>query len=202
VRDPEATLDPAAVDPDPLVQLQRWLDEEAAEAADSVAMLAVALATATPDGAPSVRYVLLRGVAPDGLCFFTNRDSRKGRELAANARASMALYWPRLGRQVRADGSVEQLGDDESAAYFRTRPVASRHAAWASRQSDVVRDRADLERAFADAAARYGEDVPLPPFWGATAWCHTRSSCGRTGAAGSTIASAIDARTATRRVVG
>ena len=166
VRDAEPTLDPADVDRDPFVQLGRWLDEEAAAAADPVVMLAAALATATPDGGPSVRYVLLRGVEPDGLRFFTNRESRKGRELAANPRASMALYWPRLGRQVRADGVVEQLDDGDSAAYFRTRPVGSRHAAWASPQSQVVPDRATFERAFAEAAARFGEDVPLPPFWG------------------------------------
>ncbi len=166
VRDAEPTLDPADVDRDPFVQLGRWLDEEAAEAADPVAMLAVALATATRDGAPSVRYVLLRGIAADGLRFFTNRDSRKGHELAANPRGSLALYWPRLGRQVRADGIVEQLDDDDSAAYFRNRPVGSRHAAWASPQSRVVPNRAALERAFAEAAERFGEDVPLPPFWG------------------------------------
>ncbi len=166
MRDREPTLDPADVDRDPFVQLARWLDEEAAEAADPVAALVVALATATPDGAPSVRYVHLRGVAADGLRFFTNRDSRKGRELTANPRASMAFYWPRLDRQVRADGIVEQLDDADSAAYFVTRPVGSRLAAWASPQSEVVPDRATLERAFADAAARFGDDVPRPPFWG------------------------------------
>lgn len=163
----EPTLDVGDVDPDPFVQLQRWLDEELDAGTDPVAALAAALATATPDGTPSVRFVLLRDVSADGLRFYTNRQSQKGRELAANPRASIALYWPRLGRQVRADGSAEPLSDAESAAYFATRPAGSRYAAWVSPQSTVVPDREVLERRFEETAARFAtEDVPLPPWWG------------------------------------
>jgi pyridoxamine 5'-phosphate oxidase len=128
---------------------------------------AMALATASPDGVPSVRIVLLKGIDDRGIQFFTNYESRKGRELAANPRAAVALYWQPLQRQLRLEGSVERLTPAESDAYFGSRPRGSRLGAWASRQGRVLAGRHELEAALAAAAARYpGEDVPRPEYWG------------------------------------
>ena len=128
---------------------------------------AMTLATADANGQPSARMVLLRGHDERGFVFFTNKDSRKGRELRANPRAALVLHWWEIGRQVRIEGRVEEVGTAESAAYWRTRPHASRIAAWASPQSSVIRDRAELDSLFAEAAGEHGEDdIPLPPFWG------------------------------------
>lgn len=125
------------------------------------------LATATRDGRPSARVVLLRGLDERGVVFFTNRRSRKGLELEENPRAALVLHWPELGRQVRVEGDVERVSDDESQAYWKTRPRPSRIAAWASPQSRPVADRAELERLYASLEARFGEgEVPLPDFWG------------------------------------
>src|SRR5262245_32068447 len=121
------------------------------------------LATATPDGRPSARMVLLKGADERGFAFYTNRESRKGRELAANARAALVLYWQELGRQVRVEGRVEVVGGEESAAYWATRPRGSRLSAAGSPQSDVVPSRAWLEERVAEVA---GTDPPLPPHWG------------------------------------
>jgi pyridoxamine 5'-phosphate oxidase len=159
-------LEPHDLDADPLRQAQLWLED--AEAADLLQPRAMAVATATPDGAPSVRTVLLRGLDARGFVFFTNRESRKGEELAANPRAAIALYWDRLERQLRAEGRVELVDRAESEAYYATRPPGSRIAALASPQSRVVHDRAALDNLFADAAARFATDdeIPLPEFWG------------------------------------
>lgn len=127
---------------------------------------AMALATATPDGRPSVRMVLLKSADEHGFAFFTNYESRKGGELAANPHAALLFHWQPLGRQIRVEGGVERLPTEESDAYFRTRPLGSRHAAWASPQSRPLDSRAELEELNADAAERFGEDVPLPPHWG------------------------------------
>jgi pyridoxamine 5'-phosphate oxidase len=145
-------------DDDPLRQLRTWLAEEPLEA--------VALATATPDGAPSVRMVLLKGADDRGLIFFTGYESRKGQELAANPRAAVLLYWPALGRQVRVEGAVERIDPVESDAYWATRPPGSRVSAAASPQSRVVADRAELERLVADVRERHGDDPPRPAAWG------------------------------------
>lgn len=150
---------------DPLVALQAWLED--ARAALPGRWNAMTLATAASDGTPSARIVLLRGIDERGLTFFTNRTSRKVRELEMNPRAAVVLHWWELGRQVRIEGLVERVSDEESDAYWRSRPRASRIAAWASRQSHPLRDRDELEAAFAEQEARFGEgDVPLPPFWG------------------------------------
>jgi pyridoxamine 5'-phosphate oxidase len=126
-----------------------------------------ALATADARGRPSVRIVLVKGVEPRGLSFFTNRDSRKGRELAENPWAALCLHWPALSEQARAEGPVTALSDAESDAYFATRPRASQLGAWASRQSQPVASRADLEAALAEAERRFaGGPVPRPPRWG------------------------------------
>jgi pyridoxamine 5'-phosphate oxidase len=127
---------------------------------------AMALATAGADGAPDVRIVLLRGYGADGFCFFTNYESAKGRELAENPRAALCFYWAELERQVRVSGPVEKLSREQSAAYFTTRPRGHQLGAWASRQSEVVDSREVLERALAEAEARYPGEVPLPEFWG------------------------------------
>jgi pyridoxamine 5'-phosphate oxidase len=155
----------ADVDGDALRQCRRWLDE--ADAAGLLQPRAMALATASPDGEPSVRMLLLRGFDERGFVFFTSRESQKGDELAANPRAALCFYWDRLERQLRAQGPVEPLSEVESAAYFATRPRGSRLAAWASPQSRVVPDRAWLDARFAETAERFPtDDVPLPAFWG------------------------------------
>jgi pyridoxamine 5'-phosphate oxidase len=157
--------DAADLLPDPLAQVARWLDE--ARAAGLELPEAMTLATADAEGRPSARTVLLKGVDADGFRFFTNTESRKAGDLAANPRAALVFHWalePR--RQVTVAGTVEPLPREESEAYYRTRPLGSRLGAWASRQSTVVPGREALERAFAEAEAAYGDDPPLPPWWG------------------------------------
>jgi pyridoxamine 5'-phosphate oxidase len=157
-------MDERDLGPDPIAELQKWLVE--ARAASPLAE-ATTLATATRDGRPSARVVLLRGVDERGLTFFTNRDSRKGRELRDNPHAALVLHWWELGRQVRVEGAVEEIDRGESEAYWRTRPRESRIAAWASEQSRPLAERAALDAAYAEADARFpGDDVPLPPHWG------------------------------------
>ena len=132
--------------------------------ADSTAMI---LATADGQAHPSARTVLLKGIDERGFSFFTNYDSRKGRELEENPRAALVFFWPVLERQVLVSGRVSRLPAAESDKYFRSRPRGSRIAAWASRQSSVVENRQQLELQWAEAAARFeGDDVPMPPYWG------------------------------------
>ena len=161
---PDRTLDERALDQDPFAQFRRWLRD--AEDAGIPLAEATTLATAAPDGAPSARVVLLKGADARGFVFFTNRESRKARELAANARAALVFYWNALGRQVRVEGAVEEVADDEADAYFRTRPRGSRIGAWASPQSAVISGRGELEKRMGELERRYAEDVPRPPFWG------------------------------------
>ncbi|HSE82836.1 MAG TPA: pyridoxamine 5'-phosphate oxidase [Gaiellaceae bacterium] len=151
--------------PDPLAQFARWLED--ARAGGVELPEAMTLATADKAGRPSARMVLLKSVDEDGFRFFTNTESRKARELAENPDAALVFHWPLdPRRQVTVSGTVEPLPRDESEAYFRTRPLGSRLGAWASRQTEVVPDRDALERAFAEAQAAYGDDPPLPPWWG------------------------------------
>jgi len=158
-------VDERDLDRDPLRQFQTWFGE-AAEAGVEVPE-AMALATATPDGRPSARMVLLKAADERGFAFHTNYESRKGEELAANPRAALLFHWRPAGRQVRVEGPVERVPAEESEAYFRTRPTGSRLAAWASPQSRPLPARAELDRLYEDAAARFpGEEVPLPPYWG------------------------------------
>ncbi|RUL89239.1 pyridoxamine 5'-phosphate oxidase [Tautonia sociabilis] len=152
------------VDRDPIRQFASWFsDAERAGLADPHAM---ALATCSPEGRPSARVVLLRGVDARGFRFFTNYRSRKGRELEANPFASLLFHWPELERQVRIEGRVDRLPEEESDAYFRSRPTETKLGAWASDQSEVVADRRVLEDRLRDAAERFGDDVPRPPHWG------------------------------------
>jgi pyridoxamine 5'-phosphate oxidase len=150
---------------DPLRLFQEWF--EAAGKAGVRFPETMTLATATLDGAPSARMVLLKGADGDGFVFFTGYESRKGEELEANPRAALVFYWQPLGRQVRVEGTVEHVPEEESAAYFASRPRGSRLAAWASRQSRPLGSRDELEQRYAELEREYdGRDVPLPPHWG------------------------------------
>jgi pyridoxamine 5'-phosphate oxidase len=151
------------LDPNPLGQLERWFDEARAAVR---APEAVALATATPDGAPSLRMVLLKGFDESGLVFHTSYSSRKGRELDANPHAALLLHWDPLGRQVRVEGRVERLPPADSDAYFATRPRGAQLAAAASRQSEVLANRDELERRVAQLDAEFPAEVPRPEHWG------------------------------------
>jgi pyridoxamine 5'-phosphate oxidase len=158
-------LTEADVGPEPMAQVMRWVDD--ARAAGVRDWDAMVVATAGTDCVPSARVVLLRGLDEQGFCFYTNYESRKGRELAESGHAALVLYWREQGRQVRAVGPVTQLVPEQSRAYWDHRPIASRLSAWASRQSEPVADRAALEHEVAEVAARFdGDDVPLPSFWG------------------------------------
>ena len=148
----------------PLEQFAAWFEEARAVVETPEA---AALATAALGGAPSLRMVLVKRADDRGFGFHTNLESRKGRELAANPRAALLFWWAPLGRQVRVEGRVERVPDAEAEAYFRTRPVGSRLAAWASPQSRPLASRAELERLYAEAAGRFAAgDVPLPTHWG------------------------------------
>ena len=157
-------MDEHDLDDDPIAQLQAWY----AEAREAVPQPdAMTLATADPDGRPSARIVLLRGIDGRGLAFFTNRTSRKGDELRENPRAAVVLHWWELGRQVRVEGAVEEIGEAESAAYWSSRPRTSQIAGWASPQSQPLTARSDLDARVAEAEAQFeGVEVPLPAFWG------------------------------------
>jgi pyridoxamine 5'-phosphate oxidase len=127
----------------------------------------VALATASADGRPSVRMVLLRGVDEAGFVFFTNFDSRKGRELDDNPRAALCFHWPALDEQIRVEGAVERVPDDEADVYFASRPRGSQLGAWASNQSAPLASRETLEQQYRDVEERFRDrDVTRPPFWG------------------------------------
>jgi pyridoxamine 5'-phosphate oxidase len=150
---------------DPIDRLRESLSR--AGAASSFDATAAALATVDPTGRPSVRIVLVKFVDVRGFAFFTNRESRKGRELAANPRAALCFHWPAIGEQVRVEGEVSLLGDDESDGYFAARPRESQIGAWASRQSMPLESREALEAAVRVCEARFaGRAVPRPPFWG------------------------------------
>ncbi len=152
------------LDPDPLRQFERWY-EEAGRVVEFPE--AVALATATADGSPSVRMLLAKGFDERGFKFHTGHVSRKGRELAENARGALLFYWAPPGRQVRIEGPVTRVPDEESEEYFRTRPRDGQIAAWASSQSEVIASRDELDSRVAELEREFeGRDVPLPPHWG------------------------------------
>jgi pyridoxamine 5'-phosphate oxidase len=150
---------------DPLAQLERWLAE--ALAAGVYEANAMTLATVSPEGVPSARIVLVKGIDARGVTFFTNYDSDKGRAIAAHPRVALAIHWRELERQVRLEGDAAPVTREESEAYFASRPRGSQLGAWASKQSEVVASRAELDRALAEAEARFaGQVVPCPPHWG------------------------------------
>ncbi|MBL8233563.1 MAG: pyridoxamine 5'-phosphate oxidase [Bryobacterales bacterium] len=160
------TLDETSVDPDPVRQFEEWL--AAAMKAGIKEPTAMALATASPDGVPSCRMVLLKGVDASGFQFFTNYESRKGRELSSNPHAALVFFWAELERQVRITGTVSRISREESEAYFQTRPLRSRLGALASRQSWMLGSREELERGMAALEAEFqdGAQVPMPDDWG------------------------------------
>jgi pyridoxamine 5'-phosphate oxidase len=161
----------ADVDADPVVQFGRWFEQ--AEQSGLLEPHAMTLATATPDGRPSARMVLLRGFDERGFCFYTNYESRKAAELAANPRAALVFWWGELERQVRIEGRVERTSRAESEAYFASRPPGSQLSAAASPQSRVIADRAVLERRVAELATAVPDGhVPLPDFWGGYRLAH------------------------------
>jgi pyridoxamine 5'-phosphate oxidase len=150
---------------DPLRQFGAWF--AAALAAEIRDVNAMSLATATPDGKPSVRIVLLKGFDERGFAFFTNYDSEKARELEANPSAALAFYWAQLERQVRISGAVERTSREDSAAYFHSRPIGSQLGAWASKQSEVIDARQVLDARMMEMTERFENgDIPLPPHWG------------------------------------
>ena len=157
-------LNKSDVDRNPIKQFAKWYHE--ATAFGIAETDAMTLATATKDGRPSARIVLLKDFDDRGFVFFTNYESRKAKELAENPRACLVAYWLPVKRQVRIEGFVEQISETESEAYFQTRPLGSRIGAWASNQSEVVENRDALEQRYVDLSERYGEDVPRPPNWG------------------------------------
>ncbi len=151
--------------PDPFALFDRWYRE--AREAGLYLPESMALATATADGRPSVRQVLLKAFDERGFVFYTNYDSRKGEEIAENPRAALAVHWPILQRQVRINGGVEKTTEEESHAYFSSRPRGSQVGAWASDQSSVLGGREELELRFGEVKERFaGGDIPLPAFWG------------------------------------
>jgi len=182
------SLDESDLDPDPFRQFDRWF-QQAVQARGGGSRLrafgigiykafqslmgakpadpnAIALATADKDGRPSVRMVLLKGADARGFIFFTNYESRKGRELAENPNAALVLHWADLERQICVRGAVSQLPRAESEAYFKSRPKGAQLAAWVSKQSTVVTGREFLERQMQTVTAKYRDDVPVPDYWG------------------------------------
>jgi pyridoxamine 5'-phosphate oxidase len=160
-----AELIESSIDDDPIKQFAKWYKE--AEAAGLKLPNAMTLATATKDGAPSARMVLLKGFDNEGFVFFTNYESRKGRELDENPRAALVFYWTEFDRQVRITGDIKKVSREESETYFHTRPVDSQLSAWASNQSRVISSREILEEKMRELMVQYeGGEVPLPPHWG------------------------------------
>ena len=150
-------------DPDPFHQFERWFRQARDFEADPTAC---ALATATPDGRPSNRMVLLKDVDARGFVFYTNYNSRKANELEQTGRASLLFYWPSVVRQVRIEGGIEKVSEAESDAYFATRPLESRWSVYASDQSSVIESRMALESRYELARNTYGETIPRPRWWG------------------------------------
>ena len=158
-------LNESEVSPDPFVQFGRWFAQllEVTRLEPN----AMTLATATADGRPSARIVLLKGFDERGFIFYTNYSSRKGGEIAANPWAALLFYWPELERQVRVEGVAAPIDADAVEAYFHSRPREAQLGAWASRQSEVVASRAELEASYQATEERFdGQDVPVPPTWG------------------------------------
>ena len=160
-----AGLTEAEADPDPIEQFRKWFDE--ALAADLHEPNAMTLATATPDGRPSARVVLLKGYDERGFVFYTSYEGRKSRELEENPRCALVFYWSELERQIRIEGRAGRVSEEESDAYYGSRPRGSRLSAWVSAQSCPVEDRGALEKRLWELEAEYeGREIPRPPFWG------------------------------------
>jgi pyridoxamine 5'-phosphate oxidase len=152
------------LDSDPIAQFKVWFEQ--ARSAQVPEVNAMTLATVDKDGQPSSRIVLLKGLDARGFSFFTNYESRKGRELAANAKAALTFFWPALERQICVRGACSRLNTAESADYFKSRPLGSRLSAWVSRQTEAVPNREWLEQKLVEIQNKYSTEVPLPPYWG------------------------------------
>jgi pyridoxamine 5'-phosphate oxidase len=159
-----AGLAEADADPDPLAQFDRWMQD--ALSAGVPLPNAMTLATVSSSGTPDARVVLLKGLERGAFVFFTNYESRKGRQLAARPEACLVFLWAELERQVRIEGRVEKIAAADSDEYYASRPLGARLSAWASRQSATVADREALERALEEIARRHGEHPARPPHWG------------------------------------
>ena len=157
-------LDESAVDADPFVQFSRWMND--ALVSDIPDPNAMTLATVGEDARPDARVVLLKFYGPEGFAFFTNYESKKGRDLTANPYATLHFFWPQLDRQISINGEVKKTSREESEQYFKSRPLDSQLGAWASNQSRVIESRAILEERFGEFKEKFGDDVPLPDFWG------------------------------------
>jgi len=161
----ERVLHKSDLDPNPFAQFRKWY--EPALTKIPINPNSMTLATADKSGMPSARIVLLKDYDERGFVFYTNYESRKGRELEENPRAALVFYWNVLNMQIRIAGKVNKITREESEAYFRTRPKESQLGAWASKQSSVIESREALDRAYYELEAEYsGGDIPLPPFWG------------------------------------
>jgi len=159
------SLNEADLKADPISQFHVWFEEATHSGIPEPG--AMTLATATPEGRPSARIVLLRGYDERGFTYFTSYDSRKGRELHSNPHAALVFHWHELERQVRIEGQALRVSAEESDAYFQSRPVLSRLSAWASRQSDVIPSRQSLEASYKALELRYPDgQIPRPEFWG------------------------------------
>lgn len=157
-------LSKADVDQDPFAQFGVWMNEALrSEILDATAMT---LSTVGSDGCPSARIVLLKGFDERGFVFYTNYESRKASDLDANPNVVLSFFWPQLHRQVMVSGRAKRTSQEESEQYFKSRPVDSQIGAWASKQSSVIESRSVLEERFEEIRLEYGDDVPLPPFWG------------------------------------
>jgi pyridoxamine 5'-phosphate oxidase len=155
------------LDANPIAQFQKWFEQATTALQEKeLDVNAATLATADKNGKPSARIVLLKNLDERGFIFFTNYDSRKGRELSENPNASLVFYWQQLERQVCIAGSIQKASREESEKYFKSRPRGSQLAAWASNQSDIVTDRAALEAKWSEMEKRFPGEVPLPPNWG------------------------------------
>jgi pyridoxamine 5'-phosphate oxidase len=160
-----AELKESDLHPDPIAQFERWFAEAREKHSDLPE--AMTLATCGADGIVSARVSLLKSFDQRGFVFYTNYNSRKGRQITENPRVSLSFYWPLLGRQVRVEGAAVKIEEEESDAYFATRPRGSQLGAWASNQSEVLMGRGDLDAKFAELEALYRDKpVPRPPYWG------------------------------------
>ena len=161
-----STLTKDSVDANPIRQFQAWFEEVRASGVSEQDSISMTLATASKDARPSARVVLLKSFDDRGFVFYTNYQSRKGRELRENPRASLLFYWSQVWRQVRIEGEVERVSAAESESYFQSRPLGSKLGAWASNQSEVVENRETLEAGFTEKQKRFGAEVPRPEHWG------------------------------------
>src|SRR2546422_8184383 len=164
--DASSDLTKAAADPNPIRQFEKWYQDLSTNGVSEQDAISMTLATAAKDGSPCARIVLMKSFDDRGFVFFTNYGSRKGIELAENARACLLFYWSQVWRQVRIEGPVEKVSDEESDQYFHSRPLGSKIGAWASEQSATIENRELLEKRFEEFSWKFGDNVPRPPHWG------------------------------------